>query len=62
MQDQETKGSAKTPNCERIAGQAYVWLDADKERIHHKGDDAKKKAAQHQLRKLAVVLDEERPR
>jgi hypothetical protein len=62
MQDQESKGTTKTPNCERIAGQAYVWLDADKERIGHKGDDAKKKAATRELRKLAVVLDEERRR
>jgi hypothetical protein len=62
MQDQETKGPQKTPNCERIAGQAYVWLDADKQRIAHKGDDAKKKAATHELRRLAVVLDEERAR
>jgi hypothetical protein len=61
MQDQETKGLQKTPNCERIAGQAYVWLDADKQRISNKGDEAKKKAA-NELRKLAVVLDEERGR
>jgi hypothetical protein len=62
MPYQETNGLTKIPNCERIAGQAYVWLDADKERIAHKGDDAKKKAATHELRKLAVVLDEERGR
>lgn len=61
MQDQETKAPKKGPNCERIAGQAYVWLDADKQRIGNKGDEAKKKAA-NELRKLAVVLDEERGR
>lgn len=61
MQDQETKGPQKTPNLQRIAGQAFEWLDADKDRIGHPGDDRKKKAATNQLRKLAVVLDEERP-
>jgi hypothetical protein len=60
MQDQETKGPTKTPNCERIAGQAYRWLDADKARIGSKGDDEKKRAAKYELRTLAVVLDEER--
>lgn len=62
MQDTNTKGPNKVPNCERIAGQAYAWHDADKERILHKGDDTKKRAAAHELRKLAVVLDEERHR
>jgi len=62
MQDEQTKGSKKTPNCERIAGQAYRWLDADKARIGNKGDDQKKKAARNELRTLAVVLDEERAR
>lgn len=62
MQDQETKAPKKGPNCERIAGQAYVWLDADKKRIAHPGDDGKKRAATGELRKLAVVLDAERAR
>ncbi len=62
MQDEETKGPPKAPNCERIAGQAYRWLDADKARIGSKGDDAKKRAATQELRTLAVVLDEERGR
>lgn len=60
MQDQETKGPVKTPNLQRIAGQAFVWHDADKDRIGHPGDHSKKRAANHELRKLAVVLDEER--
>jgi hypothetical protein len=60
MQDQHTKGQKKAPNCERIAGQAYRWLDADKARIGSKGDDEKKRAAKKELRTLAVVLDEER--
>jgi hypothetical protein len=61
MQDQETKGPAKTPNLQRIAGQAFAWHDADKDRIGHPGNGVKKKVATRELRKLAVVLDEERP-
>jgi hypothetical protein len=61
MQDQETKGRKKAPNKDRIVGQSYAWLDADKARIGDPTNDDKKKAAQHQLRILAVVLDEERP-
>jgi hypothetical protein len=61
MQDQETKGPTKTPNCERIAGQGFVWLDAKKARIGDPKNDDKKRAEQRELRRLAVVLDEERP-
>ena len=55
----KTESPPKTPNYERIARQGYVWLDAKKALI---GDPCteKKKAVAHELRKLAVVLDEER--
>lgn len=59
MQDQETKAPKKGPNCERIAGQAFALVDAEKRRIRHPSDDAKK-AVRNELRKLAVVVDEER--
>jgi hypothetical protein len=62
MQDQETKAPKKGPNCERIAGQAFVLVGAEKERIRCPGDDAKKKAVRRELRRLAVVVDEERGR
>lgn len=62
MQDQETRAPKTGPNCERIAGQAFALVDAEKRRIGHPGDDSKKKAVRHELRKLAVVVDEERAR
>lgn len=61
MQDQETKAPKKGPNCERIAGQAFALVDADKDRIAHPGDDTKVKAVRHQLRVLSKIVDEERP-
>lgn len=62
MHDQETGAPAKVPKYERIAGQGFVWLKAEKARIGDPKNDDKKRAELRERRRLAVVLDEERPR
>lgn len=62
MQDQETRATEKVPQYERIAGQGFVWLDAEKARIGDPTNDDKRRAERRERRRLAVVLDEERPR
>jgi hypothetical protein len=62
MQDEKDAATKKAPNYERIVRQAYRWHDANKARIGSENEterQAAKKRANHELRGLAVVLDEE---